>query len=109
MRMMVAICGVLMANEACTASLLDRNIDELYGQSIFVAEGKVVGIVANCNEIGCSSEIRLAVETPYKGSLENGSDQTACSMAPVIAGFTYVFFFEPATKSTGNEECKFIR
>lgn len=99
---LLLLCGLLFSGNSFATSFLDRDVGELFEGSDSVLEGKVVGIQAECDKAGCTSEIKISVERTYKGNEAKDAVAKFCSAAPLSIGFSYIFFVEPVEKGASH-------
>lgn len=89
-----------------STSFVDRDIAELRSSAVAAFEGRVSSLSASCGLEGCASYVTAEVQKAYFGEGAVGKKMRFCSLAPLMAGYVYVFFVE-AEKSE-NSKCELI-
>ena len=103
-RGLAIVSGLLLSSNCFATSIVDRDISSILKGSKTVLEGKVIGIKAECDNVGCLSEVTIAVQKTYKGD-EKSTEARFCSSAPLGIGFSYVFFVETAQSQVDKSKC----
>lgn len=83
-------------------SFQDRQMGELYADSIQIVEGRVAGISSICNDVYCDVRYVIDVSSSRKGPAEARIE--ACGSIPLHIGHDYIIFVSIPTRD--NIPCR---
>lgn len=87
----VIFIGIFFAQPAKALSLIDRDIDELFGESSLVANVKIIGVSGDCTPGGCDATYKAAIISTEKGTIDK-VETGVCSYVDLSLGGSYLIF-----------------